>query len=133
MKLDVEDACGTYAPDHKRLEPFVDMQEAVYQLKKLAALEFDGADDLADALLHDLLPPLCSVITSAGGTFQATAERCLAHLLRVHEQGIGHARDLAVTPGMGGAVKAMLTEAYLKKLASMPLASNFDATIDEEY
>lgn len=108
------------------------VQEAVHQLKALASLEGGAADDLADALLHELLPSLCSVITSASGTALVTAERCVAHLLRVHD-GIVHARELASGPRMGGTVRAMLTEPYLKKLASMPLTSAFDATIDEDY
>jgi hypothetical protein len=35
--------------------------------------------------------------------------------------------------GMGGSVRAMPTEPYLKKLANMRRTSAFDATIDEEY
>jgi hypothetical protein len=108
------------------------LQEAVHQLKQLAALEHVDADALATDLAAALLPALCSVIGSASGTALVTTERCLAHLLRVHA-GIGHARDLATRPGMGGSVKGMLTEPYLKKLTTMPLTSAFDATIDEEY
>lgn len=104
----------------------------MHQLKGLAALEYEGADELARDLAQELLPSLCSVIQSASGTALVTTERCLAHLLRVHD-GIADARELATAPGMGGSVKAMLTEPYLKKLASMPLTSAFDATIDEEY
>jgi hypothetical protein len=104
----------------------------VHQLKKLASLENENADELAHSVCQSLLPALCSVITSASGTALVTTERCVAHLLRAH-QSIASAREMAVAPGMGGAVKAMLTEPYLKKLASMPLVSAFDASIDEDY
>lgn len=114
----------------RHIHPFV--QEAVHQLKGLAELEHADADALADDLLKELLPSLCSVITCASGMPLVTTERCLAHLLRVHD-GIAHAREVASTEGMGGNVRAMLTEPYLKKLASMRLISSFDATIDEEY
>ena len=56
----------------------------------------------------------------------------MAHLLRVHD-GVTHTRELAAAPGMGGAVKSMLMEPYLKKLASMPPTSAFNATVDEDY
>jgi hypothetical protein len=104
----------------------------VHELKSLAELEHASADALADDLLKDLLPSLCSVITCASGTSLVTTERCLAHLLRVHD-GMAHAREVASMEGMGGNVRAMLTEPYLKKLASMRLTSAFDATIDEDY
>jgi hypothetical protein len=108
------------------------VQETVHQLKKLATLDHEDADELAQSLCQSLLPALCSVIASASGTALVTTERCVAHLLRVHHS-IAGARELALGAGMGGAVKAMLTEPYLKKLASMPLVSAFDATIEEDY
>ena len=75
------------------------MQEAVHQLKQLAAMEHEDADALAYDLLHDLLPALCAAVGSATGTALVTTERCLAHLLRVHDRGVGQARELAAQPG----------------------------------
>jgi hypothetical protein len=108
------------------------VQEAVHSLKMLASIEHPDRDAFLDDLLLALLPSLCSVLSISSSTFLATVERCLSQMLRL-DRGIGPARDLAATPGIGGAVKVMLTEARLKKLASMPLTSALDVTVDEDY
>lgn len=104
----------------------------MHNLRAVAAVEAEGVPALLDRLAADLLPSVCAVVSAASGMFHATAERCLARLLQV-EHGIAHARELASAPGMGVAVKAMLTEPYLRKIASMPAKSTFDEIVEEEY
>lgn len=101
-------------------------------MRQVAAVEHEGVPDLLDRIAAKILPALCAVTAAASGTFHASAERCLARLLQV-EHGISHARELASAPAMGAAVKAMLTEPYLRKLASMPQKSAFDETVEELY
>lgn len=108
------------------------MQEALHNLRQLAVVEHEGIPQLLDRIAAKILPALCAVTSAASGTFHASAERCLARMLQV-EHGIAHGRELASAPSMGGAVKAMLTEPYLRKLASMPQKSAFDETVDELY
>ena len=108
------------------------MQEVLHNLREIAAVEHEGVPQLLDDMARKILPAICAVTTAASGTFHASAERCLARLLQV-EHGIAHARELASAANMGGAVKAMLTEPYLRKLASMPQKSAFDETVDELY
>lgn len=108
------------------------MQEIVHNLREIAGVEHDGVPALLDKLAAELLPSLCAVVSAASGMFHSSVERCIARVLQV-EHGITHARELASSPGMGSAVKALLTEPYLRKIASMPQKSTFDAVVDEEY
>lgn len=108
------------------------VQEVLHNLRQIAAVEHEGVPQLLDRIAEKILPALCAVTTAASGTFHASSERCLARVLQV-EHGISHGRELAGAPNMGGAVKAMLTEPYLRKLASMPQKSAFDETVDEQY
>lgn len=108
------------------------VQEIVHNLREIAAVEHAGVPALLTRLAGELLPSLCAVVSVASGMFHSSVERCIARILQV-EHGITHAREMAASPGMGGAVKALLTEPYLRKIASMPAKSTFDVTIDEDY
>eukprot|EP00892_Ulva_mutabilis_P008725 jgi/Ulvmu1/6224/UM028_0082.1 len=108
------------------------VKEVLHNLRLIAAVEHADVPQLLDRIAAQILPALCAVTAAASGTFHASAERCLARLLQV-EHGISHARELASAPNMGAAVKAMLTEPYLRKLASMPQKSAFDETVEELY
>jgi hypothetical protein len=111
------------------------MQEVVHALRELAACSHANPADLSsllDALAAELLPLLCAATSSASGTAVMSMERCLGSVLRVSE-GIQHAREMASRPGMGAQVKSMLTEPYLRKLASLPQKSTFDEAVVEEY
>jgi hypothetical protein len=108
------------------------MQEMMHNLRVVAGEEADAVPELLDRLAAELLPSLCAAVAAASGMFHASAERCLARVLQV-EHGIAHARELASAPGMGASVKSMLTEPYLRKIASMPQKSTFDEVVEEEY
>jgi hypothetical protein len=108
------------------------LQEIVHNLREIAAVEHEGVPALLDKLAAELLPSLCALVSAVTGMFHASVERCIARVLQV-EHGISHGRELAARTGMGSAVKSLLTEPYLRKLAGMPVKSTFDAAVDEEY